>query len=120
MENKKNEPKNGYFANIMAGILIVLAIGFITNLFNSGGSSRETDAWTCAQDLVISELKYDASSAKFGSKSDATITDLGNDKWRVKGTVEAKNAYGTYVKKSFTATFTMTSSGYKEGYVTFK
>lgn len=88
-------------------------------LTGCSSSSKETNAWICAQDLVEKELKYDASSSKFGSQSEATITDLGNGKWSVTGTVQAKNGFGTYVKKTFRASFTMTESGYKDGYVMF-
>lgn len=103
----------------IATIIGISAILGVIILAISGTSDTDTDAWICAQDLVKQELKYDASSAKFGSKSSATITDLGDNKYMVEGTVKAKNAFGTYVEKNFVATFTLTESGYKNGYVTF-
>lgn len=120
----RGNPKNKQDMKILTGVgSSCLVVGLVICLFFSSFgilSNRDTDAWICAKDLVQSKLTYDASSAKFGSQSSATITDLGNNKYMVKGTVEAKNAYGTYVQKTFTATFTLTKSGYEDGYVSFK
>ena len=123
-EDEEEQPvvennSNSKLKYVLLGIVIAIVIGFIISLLPFG-RSKETDAWICAKDLVESELLYDPSSAKFGSQSDATIVDMGDGKWSVTGTVEAKNAYGTYVKKTFRATFTLTDGGYKDGYVTFK
>ena len=83
-------------------------------------SARHTDseAWVCAQKIVKDSLKS-PSSAKFCSMSDATITHLGNGKYKVTGWVEAQNSFGTVLRKNFTVTYLAQPSGFKNGSVTF-
>ena len=50
---------------------------------------------------------------------EATITDLGNDRYRIKGYVDAQNAFGGVIRTYFTVTLTLTKSGYKDAKCTF-
>lgn len=133
---KKKSNPIVYFA---LGICIVLVIGFFaqskdtkitstrtdypsdssTNKGSSSGSSSsgkkptDSEARFMAEDICKGQLKS-PSSAKWGHS--VTVTSLGNDKYAVRGTVEAKNSYGTMIMNEYYAYFTFTGKGYKEGY----
>lgn len=91
----------------------------ISEYTSSSVSNRKRDAWVCAQDIVQSELKS-PSTAKFCSYTEATVTSLGNDKYKIKGYVDAQNGFGAIIRTKFTVTLTLTARGYKEGSVVFE
>lgn len=93
-----------------------------TNTTNdtSGSSARHTDseAWTCAKKAVKDSLKS-PSSAKFCSITDATVTHIGNGRYRVSGWVDAENSFGAVIREYFTVTYTALPSGFKNASVNF-
>jgi len=95
-------------------VSVLLLLSLTIPLFAACGSSdRKKDAWVCAIDVVENRLKS-PSTADFCSYPEATITDLGNNRYRIKGYVDAQNSFGATVRSQFTVTLTLTESGYKE------
>ena len=95
-------------------VSLVLLISLAITLFAACGSGdRKRDAWVCAIDVVENRLKS-PSTADFCSYPEATITDLGNNRYRIKGYVDAQNSFGATIRSNFTVTLTLTESGYKE------
>lgn len=93
--------------------LVLLISLAITLLVACGSGDRKRDAWVCAIDVVENRLKS-PSTADFCSYPEATITDLGNNRYRIKGYVDAQNSFGATIRSNFTVTLTLTESGYKE------
>ena len=113
---KEKESKVGciFFAIFIAAIIIV---GIVSMSYNSnGGSDQNISAWVCAQKAVEDTLKS-PSTAKFCSYTDASIQNLGGDKYHVSGYVDAQNSYGATLRKNFTVTLTLTSQGFTNSYV---
>lgn len=79
---------------------------------------RELDAWVCAQDIVLNNLKA-PSTAEICPYTSAEITWNGGSSYTVKGYVDAENAFGAMLRTNFTVTLTLTSEGYKDGTVKF-
>ena len=96
----------------VVSVLLLLSLT-ITLVAACGSSDRKRDAWVCAIDVVENRLKS-PSTADFCSYPEATITDLGNNRYRIKGYVDAQNSFGATVRSQFTVTLTLTESGYKE------
>ena len=67
----------------------------------------------CAVAVVKNRLKS-PSTADFCSYPEATITDLGNNRYKIQGYVDAQNSFGATVRSKFTVTLTLTEKGYKE------
>lgn len=84
----------------------------------SDGGTRKIDAWVCAQDIVNSNLKA-PSTAEYCSYPSADIEWNGGSDYTVSGYVDAENGFGSMVRTYFTVTLTLTTKGYKNGYVTF-
>ena len=78
-----------------------------------GNENKECDAWICAQHIVEEELKS-SSTANFCSYPDASITDMGDDRYKIEGYVDAENSFGAEIRTDFTVTLTLTKSGYKD------
>lgn len=81
-------------------------------------SQDATNAKVCAVKAVEDKLKS-PSTADFCSYTSMTATDLGNNKWKVSGYVDAQNSFGAVVREYWTVTLTLTSSGFKDSSVTF-
>lgn len=94
---------------ILFGSVVLMA----SALCGCGSSNREHDAWVCAQNIVKEELKS-PSTADFCSYPDASITNMGNDRYMVEGYVDAENSFGAEIRTDFTVTLTLTKSGYKD------
>lgn len=95
-------------------ISLLLLLSVTAALFvGCGSNDRKRDAWVCAIDVVENRLKS-PSSADFCSYPEATITDLGNNRYKIQGYVDAQNSFGATVRSKFTVTLTLTESGYKE------
>ena len=93
-------------------LLLCFLLSFIVLLSGCGSSDRKIDAWVCAQDVVKGKLKS-PSTAKFCSYSPDRVADLGNNKYKITGYVDAQNSFGAMIRKNFTVTLTFTESGYK-------
>ena len=99
--------------NNISRVILLLVISSILILSSACGSSDpKIDAWVCAQDVVESRLKA-PSTADFCSYPEATVTDLGNNEYRIEGYVDAQNSFGATIRSHFTVTLTLTGSGYK-------
>lgn len=85
----------------------------------SSSSSRETDAKICAKKAVEDQLKS-PSTAKFCKYTEMTATNLGGNKWKVSGYVDAQNSFGATLRNNWTVTLTLTTSGFTDATVTFK
>lgn len=85
---------------------------------NDNAPHTDREAWVCAQNIVEDYLKS-PSTAKFCTFKDATVTYLGDDKYKVRGYVDAQNSFGATIREYFTVTYTATSSGYKEASCSF-
>lgn len=89
------------------------------NISSGKSNSKEaTNAKVCAVKAVEDKLKS-PSTADFCSYTSMTATDLGNNKWKVSGYVDAQNSFGAVVREYWTVTLTLTSSGFKDSSVTF-
>lgn len=109
VHNVNNTNKLSLFITVC--VVFIIFIGII--YFMNKGNSREMDAWVCAMHVAEERLKS-PSTAKFCSFSDASITDMGDDRYKVQGYVDAENSFGVRVKTEFTVTLTLTKSGYKD------
>lgn len=85
----------------------------------SRSSERETDAKICAKKAVEDQLKS-PSTAKFCKYTEMTATNLGGNKWKVSGYVDAQNSFGATLRNNWTVTLTLTTSGFTDATVTFK
>ena len=103
--------KNAKTIRIMS-LLLLLSLT-ITLFAACGSGDRKRDAWVCALDVVEGRLKS-PSTADFCSYPEATITDLGNNRYKIQGYVDAQNSFGATVRSKFTVTLTLTEKGYKE------
>ncbi len=100
----------------MKRIFVILLVSIMLfSLCSCFASDPKRDAWVCAQDIVKKSIKT-PSTAKFCSYSEATITDLGDDNYRVEGYVDAQNTYGAVIRSNFDAHLTLTEDGYKNGW----
>jgi len=108
------EIKNTIFKTHISVVAVVFIIAIIVSLFATGGGSDSDnrDVWVCAQNVVEEHLKS-PSTADFCSYTEATITPLGNNRYEIKGYVDAQNGFGAMVRSYFTVELTLTSSGYK-------
>lgn len=90
-------------------LLVVLIILLTTAaLAGCGAEDRRIDAKVFAQDAVSRQL-ISPSSAKFPFVSvEDCVTDLGDDRFRVTGDVDAQNAFGAMLRKSFSVTLKIT------------
>ena len=95
-------------------ISLLLLLSLTITLFAAcGANDRKRDAWVCAVAVVKNRLKS-PSTADFCSYPEATITDLGNNRYKIQGYVDAQNSFGATVRSKFTVTLTLTEKGYKE------
>lgn len=95
-------------------VILLGSVALMTSTFcGCGSSNRERDAWVCAQNVVKEKLKS-PSTADFCSYPDASITDMGDDRYKVEGYVDAENLFGAEIRTDFTVTLTLTKNGYKD------
>ena len=101
--------------NFVSGVVaVVLVFGIIIGISQGCEfENDESDAWVCAQNVVESRLKS-PSTADFCSYPEATVTDLGNNRYRITGYVDAQNSFGVVVRSYFTVTLTLTENGYTD------
>lgn len=93
--------------------ILIIAGSLITQCTHIENDSEEREAWVCAQNVVEQHLKS-PSTADFCKYTEATITDLGNSKYKISGYVDSQNSFGAVVRSYFTVTLTLTGSGYKD------
>ena len=107
--------------------IITIAIIVLVSVFlfkACSGSTKEDDyntesrAKVCAEMAVEDRLKS-PSTAKFCPSYEMTATNLGGDRWKVTGYVDAQNSFGAEIRESWTVVFTLTEAGYKECTVSF-
>lgn len=99
---------------ILRIISLLLLLSLTISIFSACASGdRSRDAWVCALDVVKGKLKS-PSTADFCSYPEATITNLGDNRYQIKGYVDAQNSFGATVRSKFTVTLTLTESGYKD------
>ena len=95
-------------------IIVICAAIFIISPFlpQSKTSSKVSarTAWSCAQEYVKEQLAS-PSSAKFCSYSNAKITVLEDNTFRISGYVDAQNVFGAVLRYRFTITLTVTYDG---------
>ncbi len=92
---------------------LLLASLLIVCFSACGQSDRKIDAWVCAQKVVSDRLKS-PSTAKFCSYPSATVIDLGDNKYKISGYVDAQNGFGAMIRSNFTVTLTLTENGFKD------
>lgn len=93
--------------------LVLIFKGFSLLVHGENSNSKDTQAYVCAIDVVENQLKA-PSTAKFCGFDKATVTDLGNDKYKITGYVDAQNSFGAMVRERFYVTLTLTKNGYTE------
>lgn len=76
-------------------------------------SENEKNAKICAVKAVEDKLKS-PSTAKFCSYPDMTAENLGGNKWRISGYVDAQNSFGATLRENWTVTLTLTESGFTD------
>ena len=115
---------------IFLGIAVIMTVN--TNNINSSASSnytssaysngsstdRSMDAWICAEKAVEDNLKA-PSSSDFCSYTEADITSLGANQYRIEGYVDAENGFGSKLRKNFVVTLTLTEEGFRDYTVSF-
>lgn len=84
----------------------------------NSNSDEARNAKICAVKAVEDSLKS-PSTADFCNYNDMTATNLGGDKWKVTGYVDAQNSFGATLRENWTVTLTLTGSGFKDYTVTF-
>lgn len=84
----------------------------------NSNSDEARNAKVCAVKAVEDSLKS-PSTADFCSYNDMTATNLGGDKWKVTGYVDAQNSFEATLRENWTVTLTLTDSGFKDYTVTF-
>ncbi len=77
-------------------ILLVILSGCSSEDYTPG----KADASVEAENLVLKQLKA-PSTAKFQSYSSENVTALGNNKYIVKGYVDAQNGFGAMIRNNF-------------------
>ena len=107
VQNKKK------VVNFISGIVTVALVFAIIIGVSGGFENDERDAWVCAQNVVESRLKS-PSTADFCSYPEATVTDLGSNRYKITGYVDAQNSFGAVVRSYFTVTLTLTKNGYTD------
>ncbi len=95
--------------------LVIVFKGFSYLSLSGEEKSRDTEAYVCAIDVVESHLKA-PSTADFCGFDEARVTDLGNNKYKVTGYVDAQNSFGAVVREYFYVTLTLTKNGYSDAY----
>ena len=114
-------PKEKKIGTIITVIILAVIAVFLYKACSGSTTSNyntETNAKICAEKAVEDRLKA-PSTAKFCSYSQMTATNLGGDKWRVSGYVDAQNSFGASLRQYWTVTLTLTKTGFKDYYVTF-
>lgn len=86
---------------------------------DSSSSSKETDAKICAVKAVKDSLKVPL-TAEFCSYSEMEATNLGGNKWKITGYVDAENTFGAMLREHWTVTLTLTDSGFTDYNVQFE
>ena len=81
-------------------------------------SNQENDAKVCAKKAVEDQLKS-PSTAKFCTYTEMTATNLGGNKWKITGYVDAQNSFGATLRENWTVTLTLTTSGFSDASVIF-
>lgn len=81
-------------------IAVILTIGFA--ICGDSDSTNKSDgmAYVMCQSFVEDRLKAPA-SAGFANKSEATITETGEDQWRIRAHVDSQNSFGANVRTPF-------------------
>ena len=82
-------------------------------------SERSTDAKVCAKKVVEDNLRS-PSTAKFCKYTEMTASNLGGNKWKITGYVDAQNSFGATVRENWTVTLTLTTSGFTDATVSFR
>lgn len=90
-------------------VLLIPIIYFILNISNLGSGNSKTDVWVLAKHSVEQKLKS-PSSAKFPSKSKATILENDNG-CTVISYVDAENSFGAKVRSKFVVDLTKKPNG---------
>lgn len=89
---------------------------------NLAGKQPSSDdilnAKMCAEKAVEDTLKA-PSTAEFCSYSEMEAKHLGNNQWIVSGYVDAQNSFGAFIRKDWSVTLTLTSSGFTDYSVEF-
>ena len=103
-------------------MIMIAAILILTTLLlcACGESSNKTEsaAKVCAQKAVTDALKS-PSTAKFCKYTEMTATNLGGDRWKVTGYVDAQNSFGAVIRQNWTVTLTLTGRGFTDYKVDF-
>ena len=89
------------------------------NKRNNTSVDRTTDAKICAQKVVEDNLKS-PSTAKFCKYAEMTAVNLGGNRWKITGYVDAQNSFGATLRENWTVTLTLTTSGFTDATVIFQ
>lgn len=97
-------------------VVLILCAFFLSACGSSYKSA--TDAKICAEKAVTDSLKS-PSTAKFCKYTEMTATNLGGDRWKVTGYVDAQNSFGAVIRTNWTVTLTLTGKGFTDYQVDF-
>lgn len=115
-------PTGNKIATIITAVIVVLIAVFLFKSCSGIGTednyNTETNAKICAEKAVEDRLKS-PSTADFCPYYAMTATNLGGDKWKVTGYVDAQNSFGAEIREYWTVTLTLTKTGFKDYYVRF-
>ncbi|GAA0082983.1 hypothetical protein [Clostridium sp. CTA-6] len=96
--------KNKFFKTVLLCLSIILCLGIFVGCSDSSGRGDESEerykAYETAKSYVEDELKS-PSTAEFPSASEAKITKLGKDEYKIESYVNAENSFGAKVKSTF-------------------
>lgn len=104
---------------LVSVVMVVLILcAFFLSACGSSSNKSATDAKICAEKAVTDSLKS-PSTAKFCKYTEMTATNLGGDKWKVTGYVDAQNSFGAVMRTYWTVTLTLTGKGFTDYSVDF-
>jgi hypothetical protein len=88
-----------FISLVLLVILCVLGVGCSDS---SSSGPTKIEAFVMSQSFVEKMLKA-PSTADFCSYSDATVTDLGDGRFRVSAYVDAQNSFGAKIRTNYTS-----------------
>lgn len=104
---------------VLSLIAILVVSALVLSACGSSSSNKSaTDAKICAEKAVTDSLKS-PSTAKFCKYTEMTATNLGGDRWKVTGYVDAQNSFGAVIRTNWTVTLTLTGKGFTDYQVDF-
>lgn len=117
-KNRKHKSTKTVLKNIgnviLALILISLFVmAIVTSVKDTAANKPASNAKICAEKAVKDKLKA-PSTAKFCKYTEMVATNIGGNRWRVSGYVDAQNSFGAVIRSNWTVKLTLTEHGFTD------